>query len=151
VSANELEEKLADIDDPQLRDLAAEAAKISKRAFAPKSEFKVGAAVLTKAGNRYCGCNVENDSFGLTSCAERNAIFAAVAAEGEDMRIVKIAVYAHADTVPPCGACRQVMNQFGRTAVVVFIDKGRFTTQTVEQLLPHEFQFEPKKRPPAAA
>jgi len=92
-----------------------------KNAHAPYSNFKVGASILTESGKHYSGCNVENASYGLTICAERNAIFAAVAAEGTGMRIQAVAVATERD-VPcaPCGACRQVIYEFGPDAIVLF-------------------------------
>src|SRR3954466_8267751 len=101
--------------------LIAAAQKASERAYAPFSKFFVGAAILTSAGQIYAGCNVENSSYGLTNCAERTAIFSAVAAEGEAMR-VRAVVVLNAQKVPcsPCGGCRQVMFEFGPDAIVLF-------------------------------
>jgi cytidine deaminase len=139
------EDALRQIGDPVLRHLAEVAVAASQHAYADYSKFKVGAAVLTKEGKVYRGCNVENDSYGLTSCAERNAVFAAVAEEGDKMRIVSVAVYAVADTVPPCGACRQVLAQFGRNATLVYPKNGSFTITSVGRLLPVGFQLEKKR------
>jgi cytidine deaminase len=87
-------------------------------AYAPYSKFKVGAAVRTRAGNIYSGCNVENSSFGLSICAERVAIFNAVAAADSD--VTDLAVFTDAEEPsPPCGACRQVLFEFGRSARVI--------------------------------
>jgi cytidine deaminase len=95
-------------------DLLAAARQALARAYAPYSKFQVGAAVLAESGAVYTGCNVENASYGLTNCAERTAIFSAVAAEGPGLRLRTIAI-ATEPPVPcsPCGACRQVISEFG--------------------------------------
>lgn len=83
----------------------------SKHSYSPFSKFVVGAAVLASSGNIYQGCNVENSSFGLSICAERCAIFKAIS-EGEQ-KILAVAIYSpNTDSCYPCGACRQVMNEF---------------------------------------
>ncbi|MES2571657.1 MAG: cytidine deaminase [Verrucomicrobiota bacterium] len=82
-----------------------------EKAYAPYSQFRVGAAVLTRDGAVFCGCNVENLSFGLTICAERAAIFAAVAAGATELSAIAI-VSESATPITPCGACRQVMAEF---------------------------------------
>ncbi len=91
--------------------LMEKAIEVSKNAYAPYSKFPVGACILTDTDNIYCGCNFENASYGLTICAERNAIGSAVA-NGD--RIVKaIAIYSpNQDNCTPCGACRQVLYEF---------------------------------------
>ena len=111
-------------------------------AHAPYSKFKVGATVLTERGNSYSGCNVENASYGLTICAERNAIFAAVAAEGSGMRIKAVAVATEQD-VPcaPCGACRQVIFEFGPDALVVFRGQSGTEQMAITKLLPEGFRL----------
>ena len=112
------------------------------RAYAPYSGFKVGAALLTEAGAVYCGCNVENASYGLTICAERTAIFSAVAAEGPGMRIRAIAVLSSAqDPCSPCGACRQVIFELGPHAVVLFQGKDGIKETRASELLPFGFAF----------
>jgi cytidine deaminase len=125
--------------DEQAR-LLAGARELLDRAYAPYSKFRVGAAVLTAAGNIFTGCNVENASYGLTNCAERTAIFSAVAAEGDQMRVRAIAVL-NANHVPcsPCGACRQVIFEFGPEAIVIFQGKNGIEQSTASALLPSGF------------
>ena len=116
---------------------AARAARA--QAYAPYSRFLVGAAVLDENGRVFAGCNVENASFGLTICAERNAIFQAVAAGVRN--IVAVAVYTPTPAVTtPCGACRQVMAEFAQGALVRCACAGSgHATFTVAALLPHGF------------
>jgi cytidine deaminase len=113
-----------------------------QRAYAPYSKFYVGAAVLTDSGNVYTGCNVENASYGLTNCAERTAIFSAVAAEGPETKIRAVAV-TNAAEVPcsPCGACRQVIFEFGPSATVVFQGDKGFVSMAAGELLPSGFSM----------
>jgi len=113
-----------------------------KNAHAPYSNFRVGATILTERGNLYSGCNVENASYGLTICAERNAIFAAVAAEGTDMRIVAVAVATEKDgPCAPCGACRQVIFEFGPDALVMFKGQSGTEQMAITKLLPEGFRL----------
>ena len=98
--------------------LRQEARAIASRAYAPYSRFAVGAAVLADSGEIYSGANVENASFGLSICAERNAIFQAVARGAR--KIVALAVYtATPQPATPCGACRQVLFEFNSDALVI--------------------------------
>ena len=124
---------------PLLRRLEQTARSAGKKAYAPYSKFRVGAAVLTASGKIFSGCNVENASYGLCNCAERSAIFAAVAA-GE-RRITAVAV--HTPTVKPtmpCGACRQVIHEFGPKALVIALGNGRARVEArLDALLPHAF------------
>jgi len=108
----------------QLRKLKAAAKVAAGKAYAPYSKFRVGAAVLTDTGRLFAGCNVENASYGLCNCAERTAIFSAVAA-GE-RKIGCVVVYTPTKTATaPCGACRQVINEFGPEARVISFCAGR--------------------------
>jgi cytidine deaminase len=121
------------------RRLEAAARKAAKRAYAPYSKFRVGAAVQGGSGRIYAGCNVENASYGLCNCAERTAVFSAVTA-GET-RITAVAVYTPTPTVTlPCGACRQVLHEFGPEAAVLGIcaSDDRVAT-SVAALLPKAF------------
>lgn len=108
-----------------------------EKAYAPYSNFKVGAAVETGSGKIYGGCNVENTSYGMTICAERVAIAKAVS-EGE--RVIKrmAVVTSSKDVSLPCGACRQVLIEFGKDAEVVCSDvDGRCERYKADELLPH--------------
>jgi cytidine deaminase len=115
------------------------ARKAAKTSYSPYSEFAVGAAVLAGSGKVYTGCNVENASYGLCNCAERTAIFTAAAA-GE-RKIHCVVVYTPtASVTPPCGACRQVINEFGPQAKVISIcDSSDRIETTLDALLPGAF------------
>lgn len=118
--------------------LAAAAREVQSRAYAPYSKFPVGAAVLGESGRIYTGCNVENASYGLTVCAERNAIGAAVAA-GET-RIAAVAISVPKKPCPPCGVCRQVLAEFGDPDVPVALIGGRRRAiHLLGNLLPYAF------------
>jgi cytidine deaminase len=125
-------------EDLQLVDAAAQ---IRHHAYAPYSGFRVGAAVRTERGGVFLGCNVENGSYGLTICAERAAVLAAVAAEGDSMRVAAIGVAAAAVSCPPCGACLQVLAEFGSESRVIFTNGGRPTVMLVRELLPVRFRL----------
>lgn len=116
--------------------LLRKARSAMNRAYAPYSDFRVGAAILLKDGRIFTGCNVENASYGLTICAERNAIFAAVAASLEKPAIQAVAVVNHRN-VPcsPCGACRQVIAEFGPDAAVSYLGPDGIVTRTMRELL----------------
>ena len=106
------------LDDARIAALLDAARAASAHAYAPYSRYRVGAAVLTDDGRTFAAANVENASYGLSSCAERNAIFAAVSAGVRSI----VAVAIHTPTrqpVSPCGACRQVINEFGPSATIV--------------------------------
>lgn len=118
------------------------AREVARRAYAPYSHFRVGAAVQDALGGTYVGCNVENASYGLTVCAERNAIFAAVAAGGARplAALAVSCIDATEGGCSPCGACRQVMfEHMAPDAAIVVDGLGRFTPG---QLLPHGFSLE---------
>lgn len=118
-----------------------EAAKaVREHAYAPYSRFRVGAAVLAEDGRVFVGCNVENSSFGLTVCAERHAVAAAVAAGA---RPVAVAVVGDTDHLPPCGACRQVLAEFAAEMPVVLgtPDGSSWHVTSLAELLPNQFRF----------
>lgn len=112
---------------------AAIAARL--RAYAPYSQFQVGAALLAADGRIFTGCNVENLSYGLTICAERNALFAAVAAGVREFTAIAIVADTR-EPISPCGACRQVMAEFGDFAIVSSNLEGRTFESNVGTLLP---------------
>jgi cytidine deaminase len=120
--------------DVDLYELARAAAA---NAHAPYSQFPVGAALRTEGGHVVTGVNVENTSYGLTSCAERNAVFAAVAAGHR--RFEAVAVHADADSAPPCGACRQVLAEFAPDVRVVWRRRGELVATPLSALLPDRF------------
>ena len=122
--------------------LLRDARKAMKNAYAPFSKFKVGAAILTSKGRVFVGCNVENSSYGLTNCAERTAIFSAVAEAGPELEIKAVAV-ANGDgtACSPCGACRQVIYEFGPRAVIFYQGKQGLKQSLITDLLPEGFRL----------
>lgn len=126
------------------KELVKAAFAAMQNAYAPYSSYKVGAALLSKSGKLYTGCNVENAAYGPTNCAERTAFFKAVS-EGE-REFVKIAVVGGKDgnvteLFMPCGVCRQVMAEFcdGDFEIVVARSEGDFTSFTLSTILPYGF------------
>ncbi len=119
-------------------ELIETATQVRINAHAPYSKFRVGAAVRTQNGAIYAGANVENASYGLSMCAERVAIHKAIS-EGH-RRVVAVAVVADGEALTmPCGACRQVMAEFGVRRVIMATPKGRKRTRTLKQLLADPF------------
>lgn len=125
----------------QLKQLSSAAREAAGHAYAPYSKFTVGAAILTSTGKIYAGCNVENASYGLTNCAERTAIFSAVAAGEKKLKLACVVVYTPTETATaPCGACRQVIYEFGPESRVISTCEGRQEIDvTIEALLPGAF------------
>lgn len=130
------------------KELIEIAKKAVKNAYTPYSKFNVGAALLTKDGKVYTGCNVENASYGLSNCAERTAIFKAVS-EG-DREFSKIAIVSESDSEMfkdvegdftfPCGACRQVMSEFMIDGEMILANKkGEIKTFKIKEILPYAF------------
>jgi len=124
------------------RDLIDMAKKAKDFAYAPYSGFHVGAALKTKSGKVYTGCNIENSAYGATNCAERTAIFKAIS-EGE-MEFESIAVVSSANDVTyPCGICRQVMSEFMKDAAIYFEDHdGNIVNSSVREVMPYMFDNE---------
>jgi cytidine deaminase len=125
----------------QFRKLIATAKAAQRNAHAPYSRFRVGAALLTKSGRVYTGVNVENASYGLTICAERVALTKAVS-EGH-RKFQAIAVVAPSGALSPCGACRQVLAEFGEMIVICADSRNprRFRLYLLSELLPHAFKL----------
>jgi cytidine deaminase len=123
--------------------LETAAAKVMKNAHAPYSKFKVGSAVLLTNGQIFLGCNVENASYGMTNCAERTAIFSAVAELGPNIEIQAVAV-TNDKGVPcsPCGACRQVIYEFGPDATIFFQGAKGPKEAHITELLPEGFRLQ---------
>lgn len=118
-------------------ELIVSATAARERAYAPYSQFKVGAALLGKSGRVYNGCNVENAAYGPSMCAERTAIFKAVS-EGE--REFEMIAVVTENGVSPCGTCRQVMMEFTPDMTIVIADtQGNVRLTTVRDLLPDGF------------
>ena len=116
--------------------LAKTARTVRQRAHAPYSHFQVGAALESDAGKVFIGCNVENISYGLTSCAERNAVFAAIAAGARSFRRIVI-VADSKEPVTPCGACRQVLSEFSENMEIISINlQGQKFRASLSDLLP---------------
>lgn len=121
------------------KDLIKLAETASKKAYAPYSNFLVGAAILFKNDKTVTGCNVENASYGLSLCAERNALSTAVT-QGIDSEISKIAIFSpNTDKCYPCGACRQWIKEFSKDAVIVIQDGEDFCELKISELLPYSF------------
>jgi cytidine deaminase len=113
-----------------------------KNAYAPYSKFRVGAALVTATGEVFTGCNVENASYGMSNCAERSAIFAAVSQGGPRLEIRAIAIANDRDApCAPCGACRQVIYEFGPKATVFFRGAKGWKKLPITTLLPEGFRL----------
>jgi len=122
------------------KELIEKAKRARLRAYAPYSNFKVGAALLTRSGKVHTGANVENSTYGLTVCAERVAVFKAVNKGDKDL--VKIVVVTDRNPpVTPCGACRQVLSEFAKNLKIVCANlKGKIERYTLKELLPEAFE-----------
>ena len=129
----------------QAATLQQRASEAARNAYAPYSKFQVGAAVLLSDSTIVTGCNVENASYRLTTCAEQNAITSAVAQYGPDIRIVAVAVAnLNNATSQPCGACRQTILEFSTPETVIYFPNadGSFAQATIGELLPAAFHLD---------
>lgn len=124
--------------------LREQAIRAARQAYAPYSQIQVGAALLASDGNIYVGCNVENASYGLTICAERSAVSAAIqAVSGQRDQMIR-AIYVvnnKLPEIPPCGACRQVLFEFGKGGIVYFDGKRGMKKILIDKLLPEAFRL----------
>jgi cytidine deaminase len=123
-------------------DLFEQARRASERAYSPYSGARVGACVLDDAGNVHSGCNVENASYGLTQCAERNALQSAINAGMKPGGSKLLLIYATGfEALAPCGACRQVMNELLATDAVIIscVSESDYHSWTMGELLPSPF------------
>ncbi len=128
----------------ELSALKEKAKAVAMNAHAPYSSFRVGSAILTRSGNVYVGCNVENTSYGLTTCAERNAIAGAVAKEGKVV-IEQVVVYTPTERpASPCGICRQVIHEFCESDVKIhsYCDSDKVLDTSIKELLPEAFNLD---------
>jgi cytidine deaminase len=127
------------ITEAALRRLEKTARTAASKAYAPYSKFPVGAAIIAGSGKVYSGCNVENASFGLCNCAERTAIFTAITAGESEVRAVAVYTPTPLPTAP-CGACRQVIHEFGPEALVISVCDSKNKIETrLTALLPGAF------------
>ena len=128
---------------PDRQKLLSAAREALTRAYARYSNFRVGAALLTEQGEIFTGCNVENASYGLTNCAERSAIFTAVQQTKAPRLSIRAIAVVTGDDVPcsPCGACRQVIFEFGENAVVIFKGQNGYQEMSITDLLPENFRL----------
>lgn len=139
---------MSSIDLIEIDKLVRHAIAARERAYAPYSQFRVGSALLDGQGNVHYGCNVENAAYGPTNCAERTALFRAVADGHKPGSFRAIAVVGDTDgPISPCGVCRQVLAELCAADMPVFMAnlKGEIAETTVAQLLPGAFSMAPKK------
>ena len=130
----------------EYRELAKAAQRAKLNAYSPFSKFRVGAALLTKDGTIFTGCNIENSSYGLTICAERVAIFNAVSSGASRFSAIAVVSDDHGFT-SPCGACRQVLSDLAGDIDFVMMDsKGHFKILRLASLLPFAFTAKNLKR-----
>ncbi|NLP46222.1 MAG: cytidine deaminase [Epulopiscium sp.] len=123
----------------KVEELLSYATYAKQYAYAPYSNFQVGAAVLTSSGKVYTGCNIENASYGATNCAERTAFFKAISEGERDFKAIAI-VSSSQDETFPCGICRQVMMEFMPDGIVILETKEKQIKQyRVQELLPYAF------------
>ena len=121
-------------------ELLESADRAKEHAYAPYSGFKVGAAILTKDGTIVEGCNVENAAYNSTICAERTAIFKAVSMGYKPGDFKAIAIASSGSNFSPCGACRQVISEFGKEIELIFEWDGEIVNTSLEKMLPYRFE-----------
>jgi cytidine deaminase len=132
-----------DVSSAMHKKLVAAATRVMKNAHAPYSKFRVGSAILLSNGKIFSGCNVENASYGMTNCAERTAIFSAVAQLGPKIEIRAVAVTNDQGVAcSPCGACRQVIYEFGPDATIFFQGANGPKQAHITELLPEGFRLQ---------
>lgn len=123
-----------------VENLVLEAKKAALNAYAPYSGFKVGAALQTKTGKVFTGCNVENSSYGLTNCAERTAVFKAICAGERELE--HLVIYVDSPKLfTPCGACRQVISEFSSELPVTVVSQKETMHTNMKELLPFSFKL----------
>jgi cytidine deaminase len=127
-----------------IEEVLARAREVQSRAYAPYSGFRVGAVLETEDGVLHAGCNVENASFGLTICAERGALNAAIAAGNRAFRRLVLVTDGH-EAVPPCGACREVLAEFSPDLPIVSVAGEDRREWTLDELLPRPFHLDISK------
>ena len=131
--------------DPRIGELLSLARAVSRKAYSPHSGLQVGAVVEDAQGHRYTGCNVETASYGLTQCAERNAMATAIAAGAEPGSLHTLLVYSTGfEILSPCGACRQVMVELmsAEATVISCSEDGEAQTWALSELFPNPFVLE---------
>jgi cytidine deaminase len=133
---------VSEIDERTTKRLIEEATRVRENAYAPYSDYKVGAALLTRSGTIYRGCNIENSAYGMTICAERVALGAAVACADHDL--IAIAIVTDDDPpATPCGACRQVLSEFRKDLIVIVANlSGKMLRFKMTDLIPHPFELD---------
>lgn len=126
-------------------DLIKQAQHAQQNAYAPYSQFKVGAAILTEKGKVFTGCNVENSTFGATSCAERNAVYCAICAGAQDFTKIVIVTDSE-EPVMPCGICRQVLYEFNPDIEIISVSaSGKTDRIHLSEILPKGFLLEKQR------
>lgn len=133
------------MEEKQIKELIKKAKKAMEYSYSPYSKFPIGAALLERNGNIFTGTNIENASYGLSNCAERTAIFKAVSTGYTEFKALAVV----ADTkkpVPPCGSCRQVIQEFGNNILIIMANfKGDYQKCSIKDLLPGAFTREDMK------
>ncbi len=125
-----------------LKRLIRSAQRAYRWAYAPYSKFNVGAAVLTSKNKIYSGANIENSSYGLSICAERVSIFKAISAGEKEIKALLVFTDTQ-DLTPPCGACLQVLTEFGKNQLIILANSKKIKILTLKELLPVGFKLEP--------